>query len=210
MAKLKSSKTRASQSQKSAASDKSTAAGIKAQAEGLSKTIMESAQHIWLAGMGAFGRAQDEGTKLFEALVKEGTSLERKTRNMASGQVDAVRGAVENSVGQVRERASDTWDRLEKVFEDRVQRSLNRLGVPGRDEIQALTARVDELTRELRKVGGVKPAAPAKKAASKPAPAKKAAAPAKKAAKKAPGKAASKPAAKRAPKAAAAAAADAS
>lgn len=176
MAKLKSSKTRGSQSQ---------TAGLKSQAEGISKSIMESAQHIWLAGVGAFGRAQDEGTKLFEALVKEGTSLERKTRNMATGQVDAVRGAVESSVGQVRERASDTWDRLEKVFEDRVQRSLNRLGVPGRDEIQALSARVDELNRELRKIGGAKPA----KAAAK------AAAPARKVAKKA-----SKPAAKKAAK----------
>lgn len=176
MAKLKSSKTRGSQSQ---------TAGLKSQAEGISKSIMESAQHIWLAGVGAFGRAQDEGTKLFEALVKEGTSLERKTRNMATGQVDAVRGAVESSVGQVRERASDTWDRLEKVFEDRVQRSLNRLGVPGRDEIQALSARVDELNRELRKIGGAKPA----KASAK------AAAPARKVAKKA-----SKPAAKKAAK----------
>jgi poly(hydroxyalkanoate) granule-associated protein len=191
MAKLKSSKSRGSQSQ----SDKSPTAGLKSQAEGISKSIMESAQHIWLAGVGAFGRAQDEGTKLFEALVKEGTSLERKTRNMATGQVDAVRGAVESSVGQVRERASDTWDRLEKVFEDRVQRSLNRLGVPGRDEIQALTARVDELNRELRKIGGAKPAkaaaaAPVKKAA-KPA-AKKAAKPAaRKPAKKAAAKSAS-------------------
>ena len=177
MAKLKSSKTRAASGAKAA-----PAAGLKAQAEGLSKTIMESAQHIWLAGVGAFGRAQDEGTKLFEALVKEGMSLERKTRSLASGQVDAVRGAVENRVGQVRERATDTWDRLEKVFEDRVQRALNRLGVPGRDEIQALTARVDELNAELRKLGGkpaprtsAKPAAKRLAAVRKPAKAVKAA-----------------------------------
>lgn len=191
MAKLKSSKSRGSQPQ----SGKSQTAGLKSQAEGISKSIMESAQHIWLAGVGAFGRAQDEGTKLFEALVKEGTSLERKTRNLATGQVDAVRGAVESSVGQVRERASDTWDRLEKVFEDRVQRSLNRLGVPGRDEIQALTARVDELNRELRKIGGAKPARTASKAA---APVSKPAAPARKAAKKV-----AKPAVKKAAKPAA-------
>ncbi len=197
MAKLKSSKSRGSEPQ----SGNSGKAGLKGQAEVLSKTIMESAQHIWLAGVGAFGRAQDEGTKLFEALVKEGTSLERKTRNMATGQVDAVRGAVESSVGQVRERASDTWDRLEKVFEDRVQRSLNRLGVPGRDEIHALTARVDELTRELRKIGGAKPAkAPAKAAAPASKPARKAA---KKVTKPAARKAA-KPAARKSAKKAAA------
>jgi poly(hydroxyalkanoate) granule-associated protein len=193
MAKLKSSKTRSKQAPKAGVAE-----GLKSQAEGLSRSIMESAQHIWLAGVGAFGRAQEEGTKLFENLVKEGMSLERKTRNIATGRVDAVRDAVENRVGQVRERASDTWDRLEKVFEERVQRAMNRLGVPGREEIQALSSRVDELNRELRKLGGAKPAAAkpaAKKAAAKPA-AKKAKPAARKAAKPAAkkAKAAAKPA----------------
>ncbi|HET6604167.1 MAG TPA: phasin family protein [Xanthomonadaceae bacterium] len=134
--------------------------------EGVSRTIMDSAQQIWLAGMGAFSRAQAEGTRLFETLVKEGMSLEHKTRKLATGQVDAVRGAVESRVGQVRERASDTWDRLEQVFEDRVQRALTRLGVPGRDEIRSLSERVDALTREVRRVQGT----PARKAARKPKP----------------------------------------
>jgi poly(hydroxyalkanoate) granule-associated protein len=140
-------------------------------AEGAPKSIMDSAQQIWLAGMGAFNRAQEEGTKLFETLVKEGSTLEQKTRKLATGKVDAVRDAVENRVGAVKERAADTWDRLEKVFEDRVQRALTRLGVPGRDDLQTLIARVDTLNAELRKLGG-KPVA-AKKAS--PAAAKKAA-----------------------------------
>ena len=123
-------------------------------AEGVSRSIMESAQQIWLAGMGAFARAQEEGGKLFDTLVREGSTLERKTRSMATGRVDAVRGAVEVGVDQVRERAADTWDRLEKVFEERVQRALNGLGVPGREEIEALTQRVESLTAEVRKLGG--------------------------------------------------------
>lgn len=144
------------------------------------KSLLESAQQIWMAGMGAFGRAQEEGSKLFEALVREGMALEQKTRKFATGKVDEARDAVEQTVSQVRERASDTWDRLEKVFEDRVSRALGKLGVPGRDEMQALLDRVDELNRAVRKIGG-NDAAPAKR------PAKKAAvkAPAKKAARKA-------------------------
>lgn len=151
-------------------------------AEGLPRSIMESAQQIWLAGMGAFGRAQEEGTKLFETLVREGSTLESKTRRMATGKVDAVRDAVENRVGAVKERAADTWDRLEKVFEDRVQRALTRLGVPGRDDLRELSARVDALNAELRNLRGNR-AAPA--AADKPA-----SRPAKKPAAKAPAKAA--------------------
>ncbi|MFC5569401.1 phasin family protein [Lysobacter yangpyeongensis] len=127
------------------------------QAEQLSKTLSETAQQVWLAGVGAFGRAQTEGTKLFEALIKEGLKLEKNALRFAGGQADAMRGAVENKVGQARERATDTWDRLEKVFEDRVQRALTKLGVPGRDDLAELTRKVDTLTAELRKSG--KPAA---------------------------------------------------
>ena len=149
----------------------------KAQAERLSKTLSESAQQIWLAGMGAFGRAQAEGTKLFEGLVKEGMALENTARKFAGKRADVVRDAVENRVEQARERATDTWDRLEKVFEERVQRALVKLGVPGRDDLKDLTGRVDALTAELRRQGGKstprKPAA--RKAAAKKAPAKKAA-----------------------------------
>lgn len=139
------------------------------QAERLQKTFSESAQQIWLAGVGAFGRAQAEGTKLFEGLVKEGLNLEKTARQFAGGRADVVRDVVEARVGQARERATDTWDRLEKVFEDRVQRALVKLGVPGRDDLRDLSSRVDALTAELRRQN----AAPARKAASKKTAAKK-------------------------------------
>jgi len=155
---------------------KKTAAGsssAQARAEQLSKTLSESAQQVWLAGVGAFGRAQAEGGKLFDALVKEGLNFEQTARKFAGGRADQVRDVVENRVGQARERATDTWDRLEKVFEDRVQRALTKLGVPGRDDLGELSKRVESLTAELRRQNGatVKPAA--KKAAPRKAAAKK-------------------------------------
>lgn len=161
---------------KSSAKSKRTSASSSNKVEQVSRSIVDSAQHIWLAGMGAFGRAQEEGGKLFESLVREGQTLENRTRKLATGRVDAVRDVVENRVGQVRDRATDTWDRLEKVFEERVQRALNGLGVPGRKEIQALTERVDTLTREVRKLGSsTKPTAPRKTAAAKKGTARKSA-----------------------------------
>ena len=157
-----------------AAVGKANANDLQARAEEISRSLVGTAQQIWSAGVGAFSRAQGEGSKLFEALVKEGMNIEQHTRKLATGRVDAVRDAVENRVGVVRERATDTWDRLEKVFEERVQRALNRLGVPGREELSGLIARVDTLTAALKQNGGAgkAKAAPAKKAAK--APAKKA------------------------------------
>ena len=190
MAKLKKS------TRSKTAGNTSQAADFQASAEKMSKSIVDSAQQIWMAGMGAFNRAQGEGSKLFEALVKEGMNIEQHTRKLAGGKVDAVRDAVENRVGVARERATDTWDRLEKVFEERVQRALNRLGVPSREDLSDLTVRVNSLTDLLRKQAGKAEAKPLVKAvkAAKPA-AKKAA---KKVAKpvKAAKKAATKPAAK--------------
>lgn len=179
MATLKKSARKKTSKTKAAEED-----NLQAQAQRLSKNLSESAQQVWLAGVGAFGRAQAEGGKLFETLVKEGLNLEQRTRKLAGGRVDAVRDAMEQTVGQARERATDTWDRLEKVFEDRVQRALRRLEVPSREDLSGLLDRVDALNAELRRLGGVGPVS--KRAASKRSAKKSAsAAPAKKPARKA-------------------------
>ncbi|MBX3688944.1 phasin family protein [Dokdonella sp.] len=144
---------------KSAAKKATSHAG--GDARHLGKSVIDSAQQIWLAGLGAFAKAQQEGSKLFEALVKEGTSLEAKTRKFTQSKVDEARGNVESTLGQVRERSQETWDKLEKVFEDRVSRSLKRLGIPGQADIKRLEARIDELAR------GGKKQSPVRKVAAK-------------------------------------------
>jgi poly(hydroxyalkanoate) granule-associated protein len=202
MAKLKKSvrKSAAKPASKPAGKASSRKAGAAKPQSPLSpKSITESAQHIWLAGMGAFNRAQSEGSKLFETLVRDGLSLEQTARKFAGSRAGVVRDAVEGRVDQARERAADTWDKLEKVFEERVQRALIKLGVPGRDDLHALTQRVERLTAELRKAPTAsKPAAaksPAK--AAKPTKSAKPAKPAtatKPAKASKPSKAATKPA----------------
>jgi poly(hydroxyalkanoate) granule-associated protein len=137
------------------------------EARSVSKTVMDSAQQIWLAGLGAFAKAQEEGGKLFEALVKEGAALDAKTRKFTEAKVNEVRGNVESTLGQARERSQETWDKLEKVFEDRVSRALGRIGIPSHEELKALHKRVDDLARDVRKAGGDQPAAAKKRPAAK-------------------------------------------
>ncbi len=116
-----------------------------------SKSIMESAQDIWLAGLGAFGKAQQEGSKLFQTLVKEGSALEGKTRKIASGAAGEMRGAVESSSNQMRGQAQESWGRLEQVFEKQVSSALAKLNIPGRKEFDELTRRLEELGKDVRK-----------------------------------------------------------
>ena len=148
----------------------------------LAGQVKESAQQIWLAGMGAFSRAQAEGTKVFEALVKEGASLQKKTTTAAEDKIFEVTGKMSSMAGDVQAKAGQHWDKLESIFEERTAKALNKLGVPSAKDVDALIARIDELSAKvakLSKTAPVKAAAPAKKAAAKPAakrPARKSAA----------------------------------
>lgn len=149
----------------------------------LAGSVKDSAQQIWLAGMGAFSKAQEEGGKVFEALVKEGLSLQRKTQAVAEEKFGAVTGKMTSMAGDVQSKAGQHWDKLETIFEERTAKALNKLGVPSAKDVEALIKRIDALSAQVAKLskgGGApaakKAAAPAKKAAAKRAPAKKAAA----------------------------------
>jgi poly(hydroxyalkanoate) granule-associated protein len=144
----------------------------------LASTIKESASQIWLAGLGAFSKAQAEGGKVFEALVKEGGILQRHTRQSTEEKVSEVTGKVSKVANDLSKQANETWDRLEQVFEERVARALRTLGVPTNKELQALHDKIDALAAKRPARGNA--AAPkktaSKKTARKAAPAKKAAA----------------------------------
>ena len=115
------------------------------QAKELSQAVLKSSHQIWLAGLGAFSRAQAEGMKVFESLVKQGEAVELKTRQAAADTASAARHAAKSTAREVQQMAGGTWDKLEKVFEDRVARALSRLGVHTQADVDRLSARVDAL-----------------------------------------------------------------
>ena len=150
----------------------------------LAGAVKESAQQIWLAGLGAFSKAQEGGGKVFEALMKEGSSIQRKTQAAAEEKISEATSKMANMAGDIQSKAGYQWDKLENIFEDRVAKALNKLGVPSAKDIDALIARIDELNKSVQKMSGKAPPAkaPAAKAPAKKAPAARKAAPARKAA----------------------------
>lgn len=119
----------------------------------LASTIKESAQQIWLAGLGAFAKAQSEGNKVFETLMKEGQSLHRKTQSVANEKLSDVAGKMTAMAGEVGGKANAQWDKLESIFEERTARAMSRLGVPTAKDVAALTERVDALAAAVAKLG---------------------------------------------------------
>ncbi len=157
-------------------------------------TVKDSAQQIWLAGLGAFAKAQEEGSKVFEALVKEGLGMQRKTQAAATeatskmatmANITGLANGI-GGLGGLSAKAAAPWDKLENIFEDRVAKALSKLGMPSAQDMQTLIARVEELNRNVLALSRPAPAAkaasraraagtpkpltkPARKATSKPA-----------------------------------------
>jgi len=120
------------------------------QAERFSRQLTGSAKQIWLAGLGVFARAQAEGTRVFDDLVKEGETVDARNREQA-GDTPRWRDNVEEHLGEARERAAGTWDKVEKAFDDRVQGVLKRLHIPTAEDMAALNVRIDALTARLNR-----------------------------------------------------------
>jgi poly(hydroxyalkanoate) granule-associated protein len=132
----------------------------KAGGDRTSKAMQDSAQKIWLAGLGAFERAKSEGPKMFETLVTQGREFRGRAREAADQALKAVRAQAGEAQGK--------WDKLEQVFEARVARSLHRLGVLTSAEIGDLARKVKELDDSVRAMMRGKPA-PARKSRKKKA-----------------------------------------
>ena len=117
--------------------------------------IRESANQIWLAGLGAFSVAQAEGTKAFKALVKEGEQVQARAGKAAAQTIADVKSKATGTW----EQATGSWGKLEKVFEQRVAQALHSLNVPTKKDVDTLTKRVTELTAVTKKLAASIPPA---------------------------------------------------
>ena len=133
----------------------------------------DSAQQIWLAGLGAFAKAQEEGTKAFQGLVKDGLSLQRQTKAAAEEKLAEASRKFSNlaevttgltsgmgaGLSSLSAKAAQPWDKLESIFEERVAKALAQLGIPSAAELTALRVEVQALKQQ---VAALKPAGKAR------------------------------------------------
>ena len=115
----------------------------------LAQTVKDSAHQIWLAGLGAFAKAQGEGGKVFDSLIKDGVNLQKKTQAVAEEKLGDVAGKMTAMAGEVGSKANAQWDKLETIFEERTARAMAKLGVPNAKALAALVDRVAALEKAL-------------------------------------------------------------
>lgn len=153
--------------------------------------VKAQAQEIWLAGLGAFSKAQQEGGKMFQTLVDDGVNMQRNAQKAAEAKIAEATEKMTSMAQQFTQQASvlgqkatGQWDRLESIFEERVAKALTRMGVPQADALAALEARVAALEAQLKTRGAKPTAKSATQAVSARAAGKSSSAAAKPAAKK--------------------------
>ncbi len=126
---------------------------------GILTDVKGYARKVWLAGLGAYAKAGSEGVEYFKELVKTGEGIEKQGKKLvdeqveaANSQIDAQVKSVKSSVSEVKGKVEVQFDKIEKAFDTRVASALNRLGIPSRQDVEALSAKLDELSDLLERV----------------------------------------------------------
>ena len=107
------------------------------------------AQHVWLAGLGAIAKAQEQGSKAIEALVNDGLAFQRKSQAEAQQRLQEATERLSHMASDFGQQASGRVDKLEHLFEDRVAKALHRLGMPTLLDLEMLSDRVAQLEAQL-------------------------------------------------------------
>lgn len=106
-------------------------------------------RQLWLAGLGAVSIARQQAESLFGQLVAEGRQIQQRTLRTADTLAGDVRKQADGVLSSLRNRASQQAQRAVDLLGEGVSRTLNRLGVPSREDIRELSARVAELNRKV-------------------------------------------------------------
>jgi len=109
--------------------------------------LKDSAYDIWLAGLGAFSLAGEEGSRLFKQLVEKGSELEAANKDRITNLTENLSERAQSLKGE----AKSALGKIASPIEGGLATAMQRLGVPTRDEIVNLTQRVEELTKLVAK-----------------------------------------------------------
>lgn len=115
-----------------------------------SKKDMDIARKIWLAGIGAYGRAVDDATeayakvgketsKIFEDLVGKGAELEGTVASVAKSYVPEMTQMTQKHRAQVE-------DRMERM---KVALGLGEVAADQQEHIESIEARLDGIEKKI-------------------------------------------------------------
>ena len=123
-------------------------------------------ENAFMAGLGALSGAQKKGAKTFETLVKEGEKFRKKATSRTETLIDDVQEAIRDMADDAQSKATglldqvrgqSRLDKLQSAFDTRVADAMDRLNVPSKNDIDAITRKLNKILKLLEEQG--KPAA---------------------------------------------------
>lgn len=100
---------------------------------------------VWLAGLGALATAEEEGTALYDRLVKQGETLVERGEKMEKRGIERFEALKD----EVETRREEAMEKVEATVYDPMVDALRRLGVPTRAEVNKLSDQVESLTERV-------------------------------------------------------------
>jgi poly(hydroxyalkanoate) granule-associated protein len=113
------------------------------------------ARKIWLAGLGAYSWAEQEGGDYIKELIRTGEETEKKAKKVIDEKVEAANAELDefnDDVAQTVDAVESRLSKIENAFDRRVASALNRIGIPSRHDVDTLSAKLDGLTALLERV----------------------------------------------------------
>lgn len=114
--------------------------------KGVLAEVKQYTRKAWLAGLGAYARAGQEGYDYFKELVKTGETVEKDGKKLVNKKIDAVNERVDDLKNDAVQAVEGRLEQIENAFDQRVARALNRLGMPSRHDLDALSVRLEQLS----------------------------------------------------------------
>jgi len=109
-----------------------------------SDQVMKYSHQIWLAGLGAYNKAEQEGQRAFDHLVELGKDVEAHVRGHQDRESSHTQ-RTDNPTPSAHRKGG----KIENAFDKRLSSALQRLGISNTADISALSQRIDQLQQKI-------------------------------------------------------------
>lgn len=124
----------------------------------LPNELSERGREVWLAGLGALSRVEEEGEKIFKNLVERGEEFEGRGRKQLEASMKTLREQQEQatkSMSTATKTFSDAAQSMERAVSNTLTDTLGRIGMPTRSEVEELSGKVSKLSEKLDALSAV-------------------------------------------------------
>jgi poly(hydroxyalkanoate) granule-associated protein len=130
--------------------------------------VVDAANKIWKAGLGALRTAEEEGSRIFKSLMEKGEDFQNSSRKGSQKQIDKMSKIIKGGVGSVKGKIDDITDQKEGIWEvlkleDAFTSVMKTFGVATHKEINVLKKKIDAISKVVNELKGASQKSPAKK-----------------------------------------------